>query len=253
MPTNEQLQMWAEEVATTAAPFGEAASVAIGMPDITCAYLINLINRLLLKIAQDTALTGMTAQEAQAYKDLQVLRARIIRACDETQTPEPPDEEEPPTDGPGDSVKPPEPPKPIGTSPQPPLVEPEPVEQEPTCCDIHGHQLPSLDFTGLNLRARSGGVVIGGAVVSNHPCGFRYWDLKVVLVGPNGTRTEVYRNTSRVGSPSEQLSLALPSSLVRGFRSGFVEVTVESNCRTSNRAIRSNYGWVIKPGSPTTP
>lgn len=254
MPTSEQFQMWAEEVATAAAPFGEAASVAAGTPEITCAYLINLINRLLLQIAQDTALSGMTGREAQAYRDLQVLRSRIIRACDPTQTPEKPDAETPEpeeSEEPEDELPPPEPPLPEEPSPPEP-VEPEP-EPEPSCCDIHGHQLPSLDFRGLTLRARSGGVVVGGAVTSEHPCGLKFWDIKLVVVSPTGTQTEIYRTTSRVGSPSKQRSFSLPSSFLRGFRSGFVEATVESTCGTSNRAIRSNHGWVIKPGSPTNP
>lgn len=251
MPTSEQFQMWAEEVATAAAPFGEAASVAAGTPEITCAYLINLINRLLLQIAQDSALSGMTGREAQAYRDLQVLRSRIIRACDPTQTPEKPDAEAPEPEEPEDELPPPEPPLPEEPSPPEP-VEPEP-EPEPSCCDIHGHQLPSLDFRGLILRARSGGVVVGGAVTSEHPCGLKFWDIKLVVVSPTGTQTEIYRTTSRVGTPSKQQSFSLPSSFLRGFRSGFVEATVESTCGTSNRAIRSNHGWVIKPGSPTNP
>ncbi|WP_207062320.1 hypothetical protein [Motiliproteus sp. SC1-56] len=255
MPTQEELQMWLEEVATAAAPFGEAASVAAAAPDITCAYLINLLNRLLLRIAQDTAISGMTGAETQAYRDLQVLRTRIIRACDESQQPEEVeetsengDEPEPGSETPPDETES-EPVTPLPEKPQPVEV----VEPDPTCCDIHGHQLPSLDFRGLTLGQRSGGVLLGGSVVSEHPCGFAYWDMKVVMVGRDGTQTRVYRTTSRVGNSSKQLSLELPSSLLRGFRSGFVEITVESTCGTSNRAIRSNHGWVIKPGSPTQP
>ena len=130
MPTSEQFQMWAEEVATAAAPFGEAASVAAGTPEITCAYLINLLNRLLLQIAMDTALSGMTGQEAQAYRDLQVLRSRIIRACDPTQAPQQPDAEVPEPEEqeepePDDELPPPEPP--LWEEPHPP----EPVGPDP--------------------------------------------------------------------------------------------------------------------------
>lgn len=239
--------MWLEQVATAAAPFGEGASVAIGLPDITCAYLLDLINRLLLRIAMRTAITGMTGAEAQAYRDLQVLRARIARACDPADQPAPEPEPEPEPDAePG--MLPPE-------VPEPPPVQPaaSAAASQPSCCDLHGHQSPSLDFRNLSLSASGAGVRIGGVVVSEHPCGFAFWSVKVVVVDAGGVRREVYRSVSHVGSPSTRLQIDLPSSLLRGYRSGYVEFETESNCRTSNRAIRSNHGWVIRPDSPTYP
>jgi hypothetical protein len=252
MPTQEQLRMWLEQVATAAAPFGEGASVAMGLPDISCAYLLALINRLLRRIAMDTAITGMTAAEAQSYRDLQVLHARIARACDPTQQPETPPEPEP---------APETEPEPTPAQPEPTLVQPEPPLQPvapippspPSCCDLHGHQLPSLDFRNIALSASAAGVRVGGSVVSEHPCGFAYWSVKVVVVDARGVRSEIYRSVSRVGSASKRLQIDLPSSLLRGFRSGYVEFETESNCGTSNRAIRSNHGWVIRPDSPTYP
>lgn len=257
MPTQEQLRMWLEQVGTAAAPFGEAASVAAGMPDISCAYLLDLINRLLLRIAKNTAISGMTTAEAQSYRDLQVLRARIARACDPTEQPEaesePQPEPEPPEPEPepesGPAPVPPEPP-PV-KPPVPPVAPPQPPQ--PSCCDLHGHQSPSLDLRNITLSASAAGVRIGGGVVSEHPCGFAYWNVKVVVVDARGVRNEIYRSVSRVGSASTRLQIDLPSSLMRGFSSGYVEFETESNCHTSNRAIRSNHGWVIRPDSPTYP
>lgn len=245
MPTQEQLRMWLEQVATAAAPFGEGASVAIGLPEITCAYLLDLINRLLLRIAMRTAITGMTGAEAQAYRDLQVLRARIARACDPAEQPVSEPEAEAEAE-PG--VLPTEVPE---QPPEPPLA-PTPAPQA-SCCDLHGHQSPSLDFRNLSLSASVAGVRIGGGVVSEHPCGFAYWSVKVVVVDARGLRTEVYRSVSHVGSQSTRLQIDLPSSLLKGCRSGYVEFETESTCRTSNRAIRSNHGWVVRPDSPTYP
>ncbi len=250
MPSNEALRRWLEQVATSAAPLGEAASVAMGLPDITCAYLITLINGILLRVAMRTALTGMTSAEAQAYSDLQVLRARIVAACNETQA-EPPATGEalPETPDPA----PPDTPTPVEHPPEPPTVEVVEAPAPPGCCDVHGHQMPTLDFRPLALAADARGLRVGGSVACEHPCAFASWALKLVAVDASGRHVEIYGTVNRVGSASKRVSLSLPSSTLRGYRSGYVEFEAESTCGTGNRAVRSNHGWVVKPGSPTMP
>lgn len=253
--------MWAEQVFSLAADAavggaGTAFTLGSGAPDITCAFLLDLVNRKLRQIAYDTAVPGMTPAQATAYQQLEALRGEIMEACDGTpdeendepgETPEETPEE--PTDdgdGPSGDDGPTAPPPPEPEAPTPP----EPSERE-LCCAIHGTELPTIDTSRFDARRVRRGVVLTGIVTASHPCGLETLETEIVVYWRGGRQTRLHRRRSdhlREGSEFE-VDLRYRRMPIRGAESGYLYVRATSACGRTVRVTVSPYGRTQHPKS----
>jgi len=252
MPTQQEFEAWIQELAGILAgagvPLGgEVMSVGSGAPSMVCAYLITLINQKMQRIAEDTAVTGMSAAQAQAFRDLQELRSRIQKACDQTEVEEPTEEPQPEPEPPaapdsgmgglsGPSVTPP-PPKPI---------IPMPPSRQEICCAHHGHEPPTIDISRLRVAFVHGGITIQGDVIVSHPCGIRAYQSQIFVRDSRDHQYRIDNRDHRVTreDPEKRIDLNYGGMPLRGFASAWVQVNAESVCGGLAQVIKTPFGIV---------
>lgn len=246
MPTQQEFEAWIQELAGILAgagvPLGgEVMSLGSGAPSMVCAYLITLINQKMQRIAEDTAITGMSAAQAMAFQRLRELKRRIEAACDETEVPD--------TPAPPDSQPDPEPwptPAPMteGLPPMPQPVEPKPPSERELCCALHGHQPPLIDVSQLQVQFVSGGLTIQGSVSITHPCGIGWYQTQVFVRDAQHNQYRVDNRDHRftTARPDKHVDLNYGGMPVRGFASAWVQVNAESVCGRRAQVIMTPFG-----------
>jgi len=249
MPTQQEFEAWIQELAGILAgagvPLGgEVMSVGSGAPSIVCAYLITLINQKMQRIAEDTAITGMSPAQATAFQQLQELKRRIEQACDQTEVPEDPepkpDPQPQPPEDPGSSL----PSGPSVTSPPPKPVEPVPPTQQQLCCALHGHEPPVIDVSHLRVEYVHGGLTVQGNVSVTHPCGIRAYQSQIFVRDARDHEYRIDNRDHRITreTPEKNIDLNYGGMPLRGFLSAWVQVNAESTCGSRAQVIKTPFG-----------
>lgn len=251
MPTQQEFEVWISELAAILAgagvPLGgEVMSLGSGAPSMVCAYLITLINQKMQRIAEDTAVTGMSPAQATVFQNLQDLKRRIEEACDETEEPEeaePKPEPEPipdPVDDPGGSL----PSGPSVTAPTPKPVATRPPTQQALCCALHGHEPPLIDVSGLRVEYVHGGLTIQGNATVSHPCGIRWYQSQIFVRDARDHEYRIDNRDHRVTreTPEKNVDLNFGGMPLRGFASAWVQVNAESVCGGRAQVIKTPFG-----------
>lgn len=265
MPTQEQLRRWLEQVFSlvadaTVGGSGTTVSIAAGGPDITCAYLIDLVNRRLRQIAYETAV-NMSPAQAAAYQRLQRLRDEILEACDQTEVAVDDDTDAIPQ--PDGATPQPDDPGPVTTTPDP-KPDPDPPEPDgptgstggaptqaetPTCCAIHGNELPDVDTDDFEARVVRDGVILSGTVRVSHPCGLSTLETEIWVYWPGDRKTRLHRERSNRLETlrTNSRDLGYRPMPIRGARSGYLLVRATSACGRTVRVVLSPFGRNAAP------